>query len=510
MNKINYNPDVLDCLSNLSNDEVFTSPELANKIIDLLPQELFSNKEAKFLDPFCKSGVFLREIAKRLNKGLEKEIPNLQQRLDHIFHNQLFGIAITELTSLLSRRSLYCSKYPNFKYSISKFNSIEGNVRFRKINHIWKDKKCKFCGASKDEFDRDDSFESHAYEFIHTNKPEEIFNMKFDVIIGNPPYQLNDGGAQASSTPIYQLFIESAIKLNPKYITMIVPSRWFTGGKGLDDFREKMLKDRRLRTIHDFPNASDCFNGVEIKGGVNYFLWDKDNESDCEIFTHRGDSVISMKKRPLLEKNCKVFIRNNEMISIFHKVNDLNEKKFNSIVSSRKPYGLAGDVFKDNKKYNLPSFSDTPIKNGIKIYGIDSNSHRTERFASINYPLPKKDFLGGFKLFMPRNQGSGFFGEQLSIPIFAKPNECCTETFIIIGPFENENEMNNCYSYIKTKFFRALLSIKKSDQGAAQGVYEYIPLQDFSKKWSDEMLYKKYKLDDSEINFIEQNVKEML
>lgn len=509
-NKV-YNPDVLSCLANLSSDEVFTSPDIVNQMLDMLPQELFENPDTTFLDPACKTGVFLREIAKRLIKGLENQFPDLQERVDHIFHKQLFGIAITELTSLLSRRGVYCSKYANSEFSITKFKDSDGNIRFKNINHTFRGGKCIYCGASEADFGKSsrEGLESHAYEFIHGMKVEEVFKMKFDVIISNPPYQLNDGGAQASASPIYQKFIEQAIKLKPRYLTMIVPSRWMTGGKGLDDFRNDMLHDNRLSIIHDFKDASLCFTGVEIKGGVNYFLWEKDKTSPIvHVVNDYGNKGIVESDRKLLEEGCDIFIRNNELVSIYNKVALKKELSFSSIVSTRKPYGLTGDFFKNQIKYGLPNVSLDPIQDGYTIYGLDSLK-RVKRYVSKEYPLPKTEGLEKYKIFVSESYGSGEFGEKPADEIIGLPGDLCTETFLQIGPFDSKEETENCLTYWKTKFFRALVGVKKNTQHCTKDVYKFVPLQDFSKPWTDEELYKKYELCKEEIDFIENNVESM-
>lgn len=501
-NKV-YNPDVLSCLANLSNDEVFTPPEIVNEMLDLLPQELFKNPDTTFLDPACKTGVFLREIAKRLIKGLEPQFPDLQERIDHIFHRQLFGIAITELTSLLSRRGLYCSKYPNSEFSVSHFDTAEGNIRFKRIPHTWKDGRCVFCGANQKEYDRASDLETHAYEFIHTLNPEKLFDMKFDVIIGNPPYQLSDGGGTGSSAmPLYHKFIEQAKKLQPRYLTMIIPARWFSGGKGLDEFRDEMLHDDRIREIHDFGNANDCFPGVAIEGGVCYFLWNRDQPGLCKVYSHSNGNITAMSERPLLEEGAEVFIRYNEMISVIRKVAAFNEKSFSQIVGPRNPYAFHND-FTEVKKSSI-TCKMLGIENGKRVY-------KNIPLASLGRGI---DEMQQYKIFISKADGAaGQIGYPIPARIIGKaeicgPNTACTETFLRVGPFVDEQTANNVKTYMETKFFRALVGVRKN-KNMTQATYSFVPMQDFSKPWTDEELYKKYNLSQDEINFIESMIKPM-
>lgn len=499
-----HKPDILDCISHLSSDEVFTPPRVVNEMLDTLPQELFKSPDTKFLEPCAKSGVFLREIAKRLIDGLADKIPDLEKRLDHIFKNQLFGLAITELTALLSRRSVYCSKDASGEYSVVHFDNPEGNIEYNRTYHIWFKDKCMMCGASKSEYDRGEELETHAYSFIHTDEQrnsalfKRLKEMKFDVIIGNPPYQLSDGegGGGSSASPLYHLFIRQAKKLNPRYITMIVPSRWFSGGKGLDEFREEMLKDKSIRAVIDYPIASECFPGVEIKGGVCYFLWDRDNKGNCLVKTVQGNHFSEL-ERPLLEPNCDVFIRYNEAINILRKVQNKKEKSFVELVSSRKPFGFASD-FKD--------FADNIFENSIKIY-----ANKTVGYIDKNKVVQNRQWVEKFKIYISFAYGAGedFPHQILNKPFIGDKNSCCTETYLHIGPFEDEKTAKHVLGYIKTKFFRFMVLLIKNTQNATKRVYQFVPLQDFNEEWTDEKLYKKYGLTQEEIDFIESMIRPM-
>ena len=487
-----YNPDVLSCLANLSNDEVFTPPALANQMLDMLPMELWSNPDAKFLDPCCKSGVFLREIAKRLIVGLEHKIPDIQERLNHIYKNQLFGIAITELTSLLARRSVYCSKNANSQYSIcTDFNTECGNIVFERVHHTWENGRCKYCGASQSEYDRDDSLETHAYQFIHA---DEVFNMKFDVIIGNPPYQLNTGTGSAQAIPLYHRFIQRAKQLAPRYLTMIVPSRWFSGGMGLDSFRDEMLNDTRLRVLHDFLDASECFPGVEIKGGVCYFLWDRDSRGECDVKTHKGGIIISTSRRSLLEANTDIFIRYNEAIPILRKIQACTQKYLTDGVQSLGVFGFPTN-FSEYQKKNFAG--------GITIYG-----NRFVGYINPSQLISGHELIDKHKVLLPKAIGSGGFDLTFN-PIITYKNSCCTFTYVVMGAFDNKEHAENLVSYIKTNFFKFLVGLRKITQDATKKVYSFVPMQDFSEPWDDAKLYKKYGLTADEIAFIESMVRPM-
>lgn len=493
----NYNPDVLTCLANLSNDEVFTPPVVVNRMLDLLPAELWSNPDARFLDPVSKTGVFLREIAKRLMEGLSERIPDRQQRADHIFTRQLFGLAITELTALLSRRSVYCSKQANGPYSVcTAFHDADGNIRFRSTEHTWQSGRCRYCGASREVYDRDDTLESHAYEFIHTENPETIFSdMKFDVIIGNPPYQLSDGGNGASASPLYHRFVRQAQKLKPRYLTMIIPSRWFGGGKGLDDFRREMLNDNHIRVLVDYENASDCFPGVDIAGGVCYFLWDRDNPGLCDVVNIRNNETMHS-VRALNEFD--TFIRHDQAASIVRKVCAFGEPMMSNMVSSSKPFGL--------RTFVRPQESGDILlrwQNGEGPYRRDEITVGRELIDKWKVIT---SYVGYDHAGNPGKDGKRRVFSKIDI---LPPGTICTETYLVVGNFDTEQEAKNLVAYMKTLFFRFLVAQCMYSHHITKEAYRLVPIQDFSQSWTDEKLYVKYGITDEEFLYIKTTIRTM-
>ena len=496
----NYNPDVLNCIANLSNDEVFTPPALANQVLDMLPQELFSNPATTFLDPFTKSGVFLREIVKRLDRGLEAQIPDRQQRIDHIMHSQVFGIACTELTAHLSRRSLYCSKHPDGPHSVSHFETPEGNILYRSLRHTWEGNKCKYCGASREVYDRGDAAEQYAYQFIHTDNPENIFKMTFDVIIGNPPYQLADGGNGRSAKPIYHLFVEQAKKLNPRYLTMIIPSRWFVGGKGLDQFRNAMLSDSRIRRIYDYENSNDVFPGVDVAGGICYFLWDRDNSGDCQFTSYSNGIELSSERKlndyPVLVRQCRA-------IPIIEKIKACNENNGKTLaerISSRKPFGLPTNY--------------QPHNEGVPCWFIQRIG---KKYADRNDILDGNNLLYKWKLIIPKSPIAG--QTDFSQPVgfyydgntkIAKPGECCTESYLVACAFDNKEEVESFKSYLFTKIVRFLLLQAVASQDITKQNFIFVPdIGKYDINYTDEILMKRWKITDEEWEYIDSRIRDI-
>ncbi len=493
-----YNPDVLTCLANLSSDEVFTPPKVANQILDMLPERIWRDKNARFLDLACKSGVFLREIVKRLDKGLERIIPDRQKRLNHIFRNQVFGIGITELTSLLSRRSVYCSKSANGKYSVSEsFDNPQGNIRLKRIAHSWEKDRCVFCGASQTEYDRGKELETHAYEFIHTEKPEEIFNMKFDVIVGNPPYQLgSDGGTR--DIPIYNKFVDQAKKLNPRFLSMIIPSRWMAGGLGLSEFRRTMLEDKRIRRLVDYERMDQVFPGVDFEGGVCFFLWDRDNEGDCAVTTICGDETVGPVPRDLSEHD--VFVRDIRGLKILRKVQSASEASITDILSVDKEFGWTS---------NFEGFHEKQRPNDVALH-YNRKGKRLVGWINRKDVDKSPHLIDTWKVMVPQAYGErGARPAMVLGPSFVVSSpSVCTQTFLFFY-VSSKAKANSLNSYLRTRFFRFLVSLRKITQHATRSTYTWVPQQAWNRTWTDEALYKKYGLTEDDIYFIESRIRPM-
>lgn len=509
----NRNPDVLTCIANLSNDEVFTPPELANRMLDTLTEawavghggaDLWSDKAVRFLDPCTKSGIFLREITRRLVKGLEKEFPDLQERVNHILTKQVFGIGITQLTAMLARRSLYCSKHATGKHSIAQgFASDAGNIWFERMEHTWDKGRCTFCGAGQATYDRGEGLETHAYAFIHTadikSRLAELFggDMQFDVIVGNPPYQLgSEGGTR--DVPIYHYFVEQAKKLEPRYLAMVIPSRWMASGLGLTEFRQTMLSDRRMRKLVDYPAANDVFPGVEVKAGVCYFLWDASHDGDCSVTTIRGGEVVGPMLRSLGEHD--VFVRDGRAMSILRKVLKHAEPSINTILARDKEFGWTS---------NFDGFHDKQCSGDVPLYYI-RKSKRAIGYIERCAVTKSAHLIDTWKLLVPKAYGAGdtFPHQILGKPIIAPAPSVCTQSFLFFS-VSSRKEAESLQSYYATRFFRFLVSLRKITQDATHSTYVWVPLQTWDHTWTDEELYAKYGITKMEQAYIDSQVRPM-
>jgi site-specific DNA-methyltransferase (adenine-specific) len=514
------NPDVLTCIANLSNDEVFTPPEFANRMLDTLAEawaadhggaDLWADKTVRFLDPCTKSGVFLREITSRLTNGLADEIPNLEERVDHILTKQVFGVGITHMTSLLARRSVYCSKHAKGEHSVARgFAGDDGNIWFKRLNHSWEGDRCKYCRAGRSVFDRADGQESHAYAFIHTDdiktRMAELFggDMQFDVIIGNPPYQMTGGGGGTNDSAIYHLFVRQAMGLEPRFLSMVIPSRWMAGGRGLGEFRAEFLGDRRVRILVDYENAKDVFPTVGIGGGICYFLWDRDSPGLCECVYHRNGVAIGPHPRALDEFD--VLVRDTRAVDILRKVVEAGERPFEELVSGDTPFGLATnfshyakDVEPRGGQVRLyANVGTTRVRGAMAREMINKNSH----------------LIDVWKLFLPV-AGSGRERERSGVdlvlgpPILGEPGSICTQTYLVAGPLNSKAEAKSVESYLRTRLARFLVSLRKPAQHVFRGMYRWVPVQPWDRTWTDADIYKKYGITKDEIAYIESMIRPM-
>lgn len=445
----------------LSDSEIVTPMNLANEMVGILPDDV--DCHSKFLDIASKQGEFARALLLRYGNGVKDNI---------------YSIPTSKLTYEFTRKVYKMLGMP--------------------VTNIF--------------------YEFNSYDLIDKTKKEEIIktlsDMKFNVVIGNPPYQVNDGGGTGSSAQaIYNKFIDICrFEFESKYISMIIPSRWMTGGKGLDKFRNSMLGDRRIRVLHDYLNAGQCFPAVAIEGGICYFRWDRDATGKCVFVSHTSDQSAFTKERYLSDDSSDVVIRYAESLSILDKTRTANN--FSSLVSPRNLF-----------KINIQLLESSPVIGGYKVFGRFDGKRGLmylSRYESKNERALR--FLGNWKVFVSKADGAA---GQLGIPIPARIigkaelGDCdtiCTETFLAIGPFATRIEAENVIKYATTKFFRFLVGTRKL-KNMTQKTYSFVPIQDFTENsdidWSrsideiDSQLYAKYHLTEEETAFIEKMIKPM-
>ena len=403
------------------------------------------------------------------------------------------------MTSIISRRSLYCSKTANSAYSIANcFPDNNGNIFYNNISHTWRKGLCIKCGAKESVYNRSENYENYAYEFIHDSSINYLKDMKFDVIIGNPPYQLSDGGHSRSASPIYHLFVEQAKKLNPRYICMIMPARWYVGGKGLDVFRKTMLGDRRISNLIDYPNSNDVFPGVDIAGGISIFLWDRNFDGTCSVETVNSEGNEKVQRK--LDED-EIFVRDSLANNIIRKTqkNIKNKSFLDSVVSPRKVFGI-GTNYK-------------PLESGIPCWFIQKIGLSYANKEDIN---DEKNILNKWKFLVPKAPIAGQTDFTKPIKLYfegntriAKPGECCTESWIVAGFFDTQFEVQNFKSYLLTKVVRFLLLQAVISQDVTRKNFRFVPdLGKYNFKHDDNSLCDLWGISPNERKYIEEKIRD--
>ena len=530
----NEDTDILETLSSLNNHEVFTPPTVARQMLDLLPSEVWKNPYLKFLDPCAKTGVFLREIMVRLNDNLPRKnefgedyycdgnnLNNPMERLYHIRRNMLYAIATSNLTAQITRRVLYgvtvansdkdkaCGfKGLNDTYNYKMWNDYgklrqrDGNVFYGHNNpqHDFDLKgKCKICRMSREASEEDT--ESYAYPFIHGKVSTNIQkirsgDMRFDVIIGNPPYQISDGGGNGSSAiPLYHKFIELALSIKPMYISMITPSRWVNGGKGLDKFRKTMFSNKHLVSLQHYTKSRDLFPSVDIEGGVSFFLIDRSKNTNLlETLTIDGNNEDIFN----IDKTSPFIIMNRIGVSVFEKVSVIESSFLSTCVLARNPFGISSN----SKHITDNDNSNTLIEVATKRFKI--------KYINKKYIIKHQELIGKYNVVLSKlNGAANNNGRVIGNPEILGNGQCCTDTYLVLKSYDNLDLCLKFVSFVKTKFFRFMVSLKKTTNISSRKSFCYTPDICLSEEWTDEKLYAKYNLTQEEINYIESTIKEM-
>lgn len=458
--------------------------------------DTFGNVNAQILEINSKTGLYPLYVtysiyrAKCKNYKDEELTLELQQKLwKETVQNNVFVICKTPMAKQITQRTL--SGYSNIKINAHYFDDLINQMEHKQKDFIDKVLRASYW------------------------KKGEKGQMKFDAVVGNPPYMLMDGGAQSSAKPIYQHFVSAAKSLNPNYLSFIMPTRWYAGGKGLDEFRDSMLNDTHIEVLYDCVTPEDIFPNTNIRGGVCYFLWnlsyDNEKEKTTVVTLENGKEPIFM-KRPLKVDGLDIFVRHSYAIGILSKILNLSSETLDVYVSPRRPFGIDANIVKS------PKFKKECSNNTIKCFGKGQTYGYVDREMVQNH----ESWIDDWKIFTPRanNIGTELNDDNLN-SFIGQPGTVCTESYIMIGIGLSLNEQKciNLSKYMMTKFARFMHSIAKASQDATAKTYRFVPILDYTAEsdidWNksiseiDQQLYKKYGLTDDEITFIEEKIKSM-